>query len=766
MPSHDIRDDKGAFDFKSPTERGSVFRNSGAFTRGSNLISHQVFMFLGGAKWPFYLFLASLALASLAVGHFWMNNFDLRMVLTKWIYDLALAAGANPASRYNLIITPGYVHRITFGAIDRDPYVVQAIANLEWTMMLAMVLALLATVVPTMLYIEKAIDRGQAIMKDHHRRGAVILEADVLKNAISANNAQLLEDKRRQIFPSLSLAQVFSMPPEMRNASHFPIPYSIAGVSFPLGLELGHVMAVGTGMTGKTTVLSDLITQARRNRHRAVIFDVTGVFTKRFFNPETDVLLNPYDERCARWSIFHDCSNEVEIKNAAFALIPDVNDGPDPFWPLAARSLFTEMCLKLIEEGKATNDNLIASLMTADLKDIHEKLKETIAQPLTSIEAAKMAESIRAVFNANADILLSLPDEGKDFSIREWILSDHNQGSFLFITTPYTDIKVTRSMISLWVDTCVYTVMLRPTADALKIWFMLDELGALHQLPSLEYALQTARNFGGAVALGVHDFAQLTQVYGENGAKKMINMVSNKLFLRVNDDETALKCSNLIGEREVRETEESYSISNSNARDTSTITARTETRPLVLKAEIMNLRNMHGYLKLSDGYPAARITLQYVPYVQNAEPFVRAVRNNRPRIQKLIADQRNGTDPQSPPLTDNAGGKPGKRPVSDRQPEPKLVDPAPVQQQLRLVGGTDIAHADAAPDGGDMVEDAVWVPAEFGAVVQTELPIDGPPFARDDSQATLDSARQQGDIEAPVRPGVSKTREGELDLEP
>lgn len=766
MPSRDIRDDKRAFEFKSPTERGSVFRNSGAFTRGSNLISHQVFMFLGGAKWPLYLFLASLALASLVVGHFWMNNFDLRMVLTKWIYDLALAAGANPATRYNLFIVPGHIHRITFAMIDRDPFVLQAVANLEWTMALAMVLALLATIVPTMLYIEKAIDRGQAIMKDHHRRGAVILEADVLKNAISANNAQLLEEKRRQIFPGLNLAQVFSMPPEMRNASQFPIPYSIAGVPFPLGLELGHVMAVGTGMTGKTTVLSDLITQARRNKHRAVIFDVTGVFTKRFFSPESDVLLNPYDERCARWSIFHDCTNEVEIKNAAFALIPDVNDGPDPFWPLAARSLFTEMCLKLIEEGKATNDNLIASLMTADLKDIHEKLKETIAQPLTSTEAARMAESIRAVFNANADILLSLPDDGKDFSIREWILSDHNHGSFLFITTPYTDIKVTRSMISLWVDTCVYTVMLRPTADALKIWFMLDELGALHQLPSLEYALQTARNFGGAVALGVHDFAQLTQVYGENGAKKMINMVSNKLFLRVNDDETALKCSNLIGEREVRETEESYSISNSNARDTSTITARTETRPLVLKAEIMNLRNMHGYLKLSDGYPAARITLQYVPYVQNAEPFVRSIRNNRPRIQKLIADQRGGGDPQSSPPAGGAGGKAAKTIAAEPLPEAKSLAQAPVQHQLRLIGGTDIAPVDGSADEADKGETPAWVPAEFGDVPSPDLQSGTQAPVREDSQATLDAARQQGDVEPHVPPGVSKTREGELDLEP
>ena len=114
------------------------------------------------------------------------------------------------------------------------------------------------------------------------------------------------------------------------------------------------------------------------------------------------------------------------------------------------------------------------------------------------------------------------------------------------------------------------------------MWFMLDELGALHQLPSLEYGLQTSRNFGGAVAVGVHDFAQLRQIYGDNGAMKIIGLTNNKMFLRVTDDETAEKCSNLIGKREVREMDESYSISNSNARDTSTLTARTEVRALVI----------------------------------------------------------------------------------------------------------------------------------------------------------------------------------------
>jgi hypothetical protein len=37
--------------------------------------------------------------------------------------------------------------------------------------------------------------------------------------------------------------------------------------------------------------------------------------------------------------------------------------------------------------------------MTADLSRVHAMMRGTIADPLTAPEAARMAESIRAVFN-------------------------------------------------------------------------------------------------------------------------------------------------------------------------------------------------------------------------------------------------------------------------------------------------------------------------------------------------------------------------------
>ena len=76
-----------------------------------------------------------------------------------------------------------------------------------------------------------------------------------------------------------------------------------------------------------------------------------------------------------------------------------IGGSSEPFWALAARTLFIEMCIRLVERGQTTNLALSENLMTADLKRVHHFLQNTIADPLTAPEAARMAESIRAVFN-------------------------------------------------------------------------------------------------------------------------------------------------------------------------------------------------------------------------------------------------------------------------------------------------------------------------------------------------------------------------------
>jgi type IV secretory pathway TraG/TraD family ATPase VirD4 len=147
---------------------------------------------------------------------------------------------------------------------------------------------------------------------------------------------------------------------------------------------------------------------------------------------------------------------------------------------IAARALFVEFCLKLVAEGRATNDALARELMTADLSRVHAMMRGTIADPLTAPEAARMAESIRAVFNVNAKALKLLPTAGPRFSVRQWIedgADGAKEGSILFISARYVDMSVCAQLLTLWLDTAMNTLMTMPRTRDLKCWFFVDELG-------------------------------------------------------------------------------------------------------------------------------------------------------------------------------------------------------------------------------------------------------------------------------------------------
>ena len=151
---------------------------------------------------------------------------------------------------------------------------------------------------------------------------------------------------------------------------------------------------------------------------------------------------------------------------------------------------------------------------------------------------------------------------------------------------------------------------------------MFDELGALHRLPAIESGLQTARNYGGAMILGLHSFDKLVQVYGEENARNLSSLARTKLILAAADLDTAEQCARYIGNREIRQMDEGYSYGYNSTRDASTLTPRKQIEPLVIPDDITNLPSMHGFIKFPDGFPAARIQLEWEHYPKVAEGFV------------------------------------------------------------------------------------------------------------------------------------------------
>ncbi len=623
MARADIRSDGRPVTVQHHSARGDVKRNSGNFTRGSQLLSHEVLMWLSGAKMPVLMWLVLFALAYTIVLSITLNENNIQLICMRILSTLWGWVSLNPMKEVNLKMPDDSVRQTYMGYVPYVPEVALAWHKAVRGFIGCIFIATFVTVPAAVWYIDFSRRRGKSILEERHERGAMLVTKDVLYAEIVQHNRNEFEKEAANLFPGNSPQQVLRMPFGERKAAGIHHPYTLAGIPYPHRLEQSHTMLIGTTGAGKTTALRKLIKQMQDRQDNAVVFDLTGAYVEAFYDADRDTILNPLDARCPSWSIFNDCRTYSEFTAAASALIPSDGGSAEPFWAMAARTLFIEMCMKLIERKETSNRALSEHLMTADLKAVHKYLAKTIADPLTAPEAARMAESIRAVFNTNAQVLRFLPDEGEPFSIKDWITRDKKPGSILFITSNYTDLEMNRALLTLWSNLAIYALMEMPRTRSLRTWFMFDELGALHRLPAIESGLQTARNFGGAMILGLHSFDKLVAVYGEENARNLSSLARTKLILAAADLETAEQCSRYIGSREVRQMDEAYSYGYNNTRDASTLTPRKQIEPLVIPDDITNLPSMHGFVKFPDGFPAARIQLQWENYPTIAPGFVK-----------------------------------------------------------------------------------------------------------------------------------------------
>jgi len=670
MAREDIRSDGRAIPLNHHSARGRVQRNAGNFTRGSQLITHEMLMWFSGARLPFILWFFAFLAAWIAILSVKLDEHGFQLVCMKVYSALWNWVDFDPNKRVNVTLPSGEIMRTVMAAVPYIPEVIEAWAVAMRGLLGAILISIFVTIPVAIWFVDLSHRRGRSILQERHERGAMLVDRAILLAEISEHNRAKFEEDAKSLFPGLTPRQVLALPFRARKDAGIHHPYTLAGIPYPHRTEQSHTMLIGTTGSGKTTELRSLVAQMRERRDSAVIFDLTGAYVEAFYDPARDTILNPMDARCPAWTIFNDCRTHSEFTAAAAALIPSDGGSSEPFWALAARTLFIEMCIRLQERGQTTNLALAENLMTADLKRVHRFLANTIADPLTAPEAARMAESIRAVFNTNAQALRFLPDDGEAFSIREWITAEKKPGSILFVTSHYVDLPMNRALLTLWMDLCITRLMTLPRTRSLRTWFMFDELGALHRLPAIENGLQTARAFGGAMILGIHSFEKLVEVYGEQGARNLASLARSKLILATADLDTAEQCARYIGNREVRQMDEAYSYGYNNTRDASTLTPRKQVEPLVIADDITNLPSLHGFVKFPDGFPAARIQLEWKDYPQVAEGFL-----PRPDVQPVRS--RRGEDAFGEDGEGEAGGRDGSLQVVE-----EVADTANLAKEL------------------------------------------------------------------------------------
>ncbi|MDE0380730.1 MAG: type IV secretion system DNA-binding domain-containing protein, partial [Rhodospirillales bacterium] len=315
----------------------------------------------------------------------------------------------------------------------------------------------------------------------------------------------------------------------------------------------------------------------------------------------------------------------------------------------------------------------------------------------------------RAMLTANLAAFEFLPDEGKPFSIREWVSDEDRQG-FLFLTSRGDQHASLRGLISTWLEIAVNAMLSLGQNDGRRIWVILDELPTLHQVPSLQPGLAESRQFGGCFVLGVQVASALRDLYGRNGAETISGLCGTRVVLAAPDRDTAQWSADSLGRSEIEEVTEGYSYGANTIRDGVSLTPRRELRALALPSEIMRLENLAGYLKFPGPFPVASIRLKYVARPKAAERFVPGGEDGAGPPDRAedadIAAPAPAAEPGGddgiaiPALQGGADAAPGKpSPAPEDAPGHGLL-----QGELDLIPLPGEAEADAAPSCPDAAD--------------------------------------------------------------
>ncbi len=415
---------------------------------------------------------------------------------------------------------------------------------------------------------------------------------------------------------------------------------------FKADFEVQHVLLHGTTGSGKSVVMRKLLTWIRARGDKAIVYDKGCTFVPSFYDPHTDILLNPFDERCAYWDVWCDAQSATDFDTIAAALIPAHGDG-DPFWVQSARTIFASTAYKMCHENNRSTQRLLALMLTSKLESLSAYLKNTESASLVSDKIQKTAISIKSVLAAYIKSLrflegLGRTEEGTEqneserFSIRDWVQDDQQQG-FLFLSSHAQQHASLRPLLSMWLAIASTALLGLTENPKRRIWMIIDEAPSLHKLPDLTDTIAEARKFGGCYVIGVQSYAQLRKVYGDHAGKEIFDLLNTRLFFRAPSYAMAKLASEELGEQEIDSSREQYSYGANAIRDGISLGHQTITRSVVTASEIMQLNDLQCWLRTPGDYPIVRLTVHFDTMDAKHPPFLG--RDTTPNAESAETDR-------------------------------------------------------------------------------------------------------------------------------
>lgn len=557
------------------------------FTRGGQITLHNIRMYLQIIDKVLWI-VAFLFVASLILCTYFLTSEYQRYVSVEYIWSLFMGF-LNSDAKDRFIQPNGIQAWVKCLDIIHSPLVKQIVRDAFHQLTLSVYISIALSVLSYTLISKWLKGRGKKHTDDVKLRGDQLMPVQEMRHYLI----------RHQLNSDLQLAGL----PLIKNK------------------ETAHLFFHGTTGTGKSNAIKELLDQIRKRGDRVIIYDKSCNYLEEFFQAEKDVLLNPLDQRGESWDLWRECRDAADFDSLAAAQIPMPLSNQDPFWVNAARTIFSSAAYEMRNDEDKSIQKLLQTLLTADLHSIQKYLKGTEAETLASDKIEKTAVSIKSVLATYLKSLKYVKDDGEAFSIRDWVQNDSAK-NWLFITSLGDRHETLKPLISCWLDIAVNALLSLPASQTRRIWLILDELTSLQPLPYLTQTLSESRKFGGCAVIGIQNHAQLSKLYGQDGAREISALLNTRFMFRQPDPDIAKWAAVNFGETITDEVREGISYGANTMRDGISINRVETQKQLISYSEIMSLADLEAFVRLPGQLPLTRVKFSYQPRSRKNEPFL------------------------------------------------------------------------------------------------------------------------------------------------
>lgn len=436
----------------------------------------------------------------------------------------------------------------------------------------------------------------------------------------------------------------------------------IRSVRIPRGIESSHILIMGDTGTGKSVLTRRILLEVASRGETAIVYDPALEYTPQFLNPSRgDLVLNPLDQRMPYWTPGNELRQEAEALTLATSLFPD-RFNENPFFVEGPRKIFAHLLT-----FQPTPQELVWWMSHPE--EIDSRVEGTELAAIIDPQSPPQRSGVLGSLNMVADALKLLPREKETthvWSALEW--SKDRRGWLFLTSTPETR-KRLLPLISLWLDTLVLRLMNQGQASPRPVWFVLDELASLQQLPQLHTAVTENRKSNNPIVLGFQGRSQLETRYGHE-SEAMLSQPATKVFLRTSEPRAAKWISETIGEVEIERLRESRTTHPQRRRAKSYNLDR-QVEPLVMPSEITGLEPLHGYLKT--GNLVVPMRFPYIELADKQPKFIERKISREPRKEMKA--------PAKPATAGNDGAPPTVVPQEVKQTREKQLKRTEQRQQ-------------------------------------------------------------------------------------